>query len=112
MTVFVVESQIFTYLAKTKRSKRYIAIETDDLLAVLIPHRKIAALPRIWITQNDAPYSFFLHQRFAIIFIIVIHLPRLVLHGKRILCDMIKKYRIDYSFVNTMLCTWAIRKKY
>ena len=79
MTVFVIPYQIFSYLAKTIRSKRYIAIETDDLLAVLIPHRKIAILPRIWTAQNVAPYSLFLHQRFAIIFIIVIHLPNLVL---------------------------------
>lgn len=101
MTVFAVTSQIFTYLAKTMRSKRYIAIDTDDLLAVLIPHRKIAALPRIWITQNDAPYSFFLHQRLAIIFIIVIHLPRLVLLRKRILCDC--KNKMPLSNVLTIL---------
>ena len=79
MTVFAVSSKIRTYLAKIMRRKRYIAIETEDLLAVLIPHKKIAILPRIWTTQNDAPYSFFLHQRLAIISIIVIHLPRLAL---------------------------------
>ncbi len=47
MTVFAVAYQIIFYLAKTMRSKRYIAIETDDRLAVLIPHKKIAILPRI-----------------------------------------------------------------
>ncbi len=104
MTVFVTSSKILTYLAKIMRRKRYIAIETDDLLAVLIPHRKIATLPRIWTIQNDAPYSFFPHQRLAIISIIVIHLPRLVLLRKRILCDMTSANILTiYSSFNELL---------
>lgn len=47
MTVFWVSYHFMPYLAKIIRSRRYIAIETDDLLAVRIPHKKIAALPRI-----------------------------------------------------------------